>query len=413
MLESLKSRARAQRLGKIAELMTRFDEFYSRFTRDYPYPRRLRSFKTGAFPDALVFHEGKKLVDFSSSDYLGLAKHPFLVARSHEYAKRWGTGSSSSRLVCGNLVVYEQLETQLAEALGKETALILGTGFQANATVLEALLDARVLNGEPQVFCDKSCHASIYAGLAHMSQLHRFRHNDLDHLRLLLDKKSDTPGPKFILVESVYSMDGDQCDLQSLIQIAAAYQATLYVDDAHAVGVYGSAGWGKGSDFGKTIDLVFGTFSKALGSFGAYLGCTQAVREYLIHRCKGLIYSTALPPPVLGAISAALELLPGLHDERLRLQQMATELRRFLASEQLVYGNSDTHIVPWIIGCAEKTRLAAQLLEEQGILGVPIQYPTVPLNKNRIRFCLSALHDEKDLELLFSSIQSVKIRLEI
>lgn len=393
--------------------MTRFDDCYSRFTRDYPYPRKLRSFKTGSFPDALVFHEGKKLVDFSSSDYLGLAKHPFLIARSHEFAKRFGTGSSSSRLVCGNLAIYETLEAELAKHLGQETALILGTGFQANATVLEAMLDARVLKKEPQVFCDKSCHASIYAGLSRVQKLYRFRHNDLDHLRKLLDKHAETQGPRFILVESVYSMDGDQSDLEGLIQLAEIYQATLYVDDAHAVGIYGKGGWGKGSDFGKTIDLLIGTFSKALGSFGAYVGCTQALREYLIHRCKGLIYSTALPPPVLGAISAACELLPNLQEERERLRLMSKEIRHFLDEEKLTYGDSDTHIVPWIIGSAEKTRLAAQLLEEQGILGVPIQYPTVPLNKNRIRFCVSALHDENDLALLFSSIQTVKNRLQI
>jgi 8-amino-7-oxononanoate synthase len=393
--------------------MTRFDDFYSRFTRDYPYPRRLRSFKTGAFPDALIFHEGKQLIDFSSSDYLGLAKHPFLIARSHDFAKRWGTGSSSSRLVCGNLAVYDQLETQLAQALGKETALILGTGFQANATVLEALLDASVLNSDPLVFCDKSCHASIYAGLARITKLQRFHHNDLKHLRLLLEKQAGSSRPKFIIAESVYSMDGDQSDLQGLIALAEEFQAALYLDDAHAVGIYGSTGWGKTADLSGKIDLVIGTFSKAMGSFGAYLGCSQALRDYMIHRCKGLIYSTALSPPILGAISAAMELLPSLEEERQRVRHFGNVIRQFFDQEQLAYGSSDTHIVPWIIGSAEKTRLAAQLLEEQGILGVPIQYPTVPSNKNRIRFCVSALHGEKELEILFSSIQTVKNSLQI
>jgi 8-amino-7-oxononanoate synthase len=393
--------------------MTRFDALYSRFTRDYPYPRKLRSYKTGSFPDTVVFREGKKLIDFSSSDYLGLAKHPFLIARSHEFAKRWGTGSSSSRLVRGNLAIYDQLEAELARALGKETALILGTGFQANATVLEALLDADILEAEPVVFCDKYCHASIYAGLARLNKFHRFHHNDLDHLKTLLDKQASSTQPKFIIAESVYSMDGDQTDLNRLSELAHEYQAALYIDDAHAIGIYGPSGWGKAASMSTQIDLIIGTFSKALGSFGAYVGCSQALRDYLVHRCKGLIYSTALSPPNLGAISAAMEILPSLEEKRQQVLYFSKLLRDFLDEEKLDYGNSNTHLVPWIIGSADQTRLAAQLLEEQGILGVPIQYPTVPSNKNRIRFCVSALHDEKDLELLFSSIHKVKVALKI
>lgn len=393
--------------------MTRLDTFYSRFTRDYPYPRQLKPYKTGAFPDAVVFRNGKKLVNFSSNDYLGLAKHPFLIAQSHEFAKRWGTGSGSSRLVCGNFAIYEQLENQLAQFLGKETALIMGTGFQANATLLEALLDTSVLRSEPLVFCDKSCHASIYQGLLGLQKLQRFHHNNLDHLQKLLEKFTSSAQPKFILAESIYSMDGDQADLNRLIELAEQYHAVLYIDDAHAVGIYGPAGWGKAAAFGTKIDLIVGTFSKALGSFGAYLGCSHALREYLIHRCKGLIYSTALSPPILGAISAAIELMPSLKHEREHVVRLGALLRDFLDDNQLSYGPADTHLVPWIIGSAEKTRLAAQLLEEQGILAIPIQYPTVPANKSRIRFCVSALHSENDLELLFSSIQMVKTQLKI
>ncbi|HSW70468.1 MAG TPA: pyridoxal phosphate-dependent aminotransferase family protein [Gammaproteobacteria bacterium] len=392
--------------------MTRFDAFYSRFTREYPYPRQLRAYHSGSFPKAHIFREGKKLIDFSSSDYLGLGKHPFLIARSQEFAKRFGTGSGSSRLVCGNLAIYEQLENQLAASLGKEAALILGTGFQANATILEALLDESVLKNSPLVFCDKSCHASIYTGLLRLSQFHRFHHNDLDHLQLLLNKKASSSQPIFIIVESVYSMDGDQSDLLRLIDLAEKYQAVLYVDDAHAIGIYGSRGWGKAADFSQKIDLIIGTFSKALGSFGAFLACSQVVREYLIHRCKGLIYSTALSPAILGAISASMELLPHLNQERQRVIQWSQSIRKFFDEEELSYGESDSHLVPWIIGSAEKTRWVAQQLEEQGILGVPIQYPTVPSNKNRIRFCVSALHEAEDLELLFSSIKKVKKKLK-
>jgi len=277
---------------------------------------------------------------------------------------------------------------------------------------LEALLDVTALKNEPIVFCDKYCHASIYAGFFHLPHFYRFHHNNLDHLQILLDKSARSARPKFIIAESVYSMEGDQTNLPRLIELAEQYQAVLYIDDAHAVGIYGSVGWGKTAELGQNIDLIIGTFSKALGSFGAYLGCSQALREYLIHRCKGLIYSTALPPPILGAISAAMELLPSLKKERQHVTYFSDRIRHFFDQEKLSYGRSDTHIIPWIIGTAEKTRWVAQQLEEQGVLGVPIQYPTVPSNKNRIRFCVSALHTEKDLELLFSSIQKVKEKLK-
>ncbi len=391
--------------------MSRFDHHYSRFLREHPFPRELRTYKVGPFPDALVYRDGKKLIDFSSNDYLGLAKHPFLIARSHEFAKRFGAGTSSSRLVRGNLAIFEQLESQLATLLGKETTLIMGSGFEANATLLEALLDAATLGEKPLVFCDKSCHASIYAGLSHLEKFYRFHHNNLAHLEQLLEKHYSPTQPLFIIVESIYSMHGDQTDLAALTALAKKYQALLYIDDAHGIGIYGRAGQGLAARH-EDIDLNMGTFSKGLGSFGSYLACSQTLKDYLTHRCKGLMYSTALPPSVLGAISAALELLPQLESERENVLHYANLIRQFFDQEQLSYGQSSTHIIPWILGSAEKTRLAAQLLEEEGILGAAIQAPTVPPHQNRIRFCVSALHRENDLELLFSSIQKVKGLLE-
>lgn len=392
--------------------MSNFDTYYSRFVHENTYPRHLKSYRTTVSSDAVVFQGNKKLIDFSSNDYLGLAKHPFLIARSHEYAKLYGAGSSSSRLVRGNLIIYDQLEQQLATALGKESALILGAGFEANASLLEALLDERVFNQPPLIFCDKSCHASIYAGLQAAGKFHRFRHNNLDHLAFLLNKYKTHQQPLFIIVESIYSMDGDHSDLQQLSMLAQQSGALLYVDDAHAVGMYGN-GWGKTTENNLQIDVVMGTFSKALGSFGSYFACSHSIRNYLIQRCKSLIYSTALPPPVLGAISAAIELLPTLETCRQQVIDYAEKIRKFLDNQQLFYGKSSTHIVPWIIGCAQKTRQAAQLLEKEGILGTAIQPPTVPLQQSRIRFCASALHTMEDLELLFSSIQKVREIIQI
>lgn len=318
------------------------EDYYQQFLKQNPYPRELKNYNKN------------KLIDFSHNDYLGLAHHPLLLDYAHQYAQRYGIGSTSSRSVSGNLEIYEEIEIELARALGKPAALIMGTGFQTNLSVLDALLDPNVLGNQPLIFCDRLCHASMLTNLRYHARLHRFQHNDLRHLQILLDKYVDDERPKYILAESLYSMEGDQADLQGLVRLATQYKAFLYIDDAHAVGVYGEHGWGKASEYTNEIDIIMGTFSKALGSFGGYIACSQIMREYLINKCKGLIYSTALSPAILGAIKAALELIPTLEDERKTIIKNADRLRQFFKENTLDCGSSNSHIVPWIIGDAQK-----------------------------------------------------------
>jgi 8-amino-7-oxononanoate synthase len=239
-----------------------------------------------------------------------------------------------------------------------------------------------------------------------MSQLQRFRHNDLSHLALLLEKHTKDNRPKFIIIESIYSMDGDQVDLEKVILLAKKYRAFLYVDDAHAVGVYGKSGFGKAAEYAKDIDMIMGTFSKALGSSGAYIACSNILRDYLINKCRGLIYSTAISPAIIGAMDAAWEITPTLCDARVRIKNYASRLRNFFKEHQLDYGTSDTHIVPWIIGDAEKTLQISRLLQRQGILGATIRPPSVPVGKSRIRFCLTARHTEEDFMRLLQAIRN-------
>ncbi len=386
--------------------------YYQQFLTKNPYPRSLKSLEViQGFSTLYLKNKDKKIINFSSSDYLGLANHPLLIERAHAFANSYGTGAAASRLVSGNLPCYAELETQLARALKQPAALILGTGFQTNQSVLEALLHSSVLPAKPLVFCDKLCHVSMLTGIRTSPHFQRFRHNDFDHLQRLLEKYKDSPCPKFIMAESIYSMEGDQANLALLSQIAAENQAFLYVDDAHAFGVYGVDGWGMTPEYADHIAITMGTFSKALGGFGGFVGCSETLKEYLINQCRGLIYSTGLPPTVLGAISAAIELVPTLQAERQRLTAMSMQLRAFLQEEQLDYGISSTHIVPWIIGDAEKTLRASQLLEQEGIFAVGIQPPSVPVGKSRIRFCLSASHTDADLERLFQGIKKVKAQL--
>jgi 8-amino-7-oxononanoate synthase len=391
--------------------MNKLETSYQTFLDANLYPRFLNQYEVveNNAPASRLYLDGKEYINFSSSDYLGLATHPLLIARSHEYTKKYGTGTGSSRLVTGNFSFFEAIEAQLAKALNKPTALILGTGYQTNQSVLEALLDKKILAHPPIVFCDKYIHTSIQNTCRYFAKLHRFKHNDLDHLEFLLQQAQSTPHTPFILAESVYSMDGDEVDLKRLTTLAKKYHAFLYIDDAHAVGIYGSTGFGHAVDYANDIDIVMGTFSKALGSFGGYIGCSEVVRNYLINKCKGLIYSTALPPSILGAISATIELLPSLEENRKRLHQHANRLRQFFHDNHLPCGNSTTHIIPWIIGDADKTIHIANNLKSNGILAAPIRPPSVSPHQSRIRFCLSAAHTNSDLEYLMTVIQQISV----
>ncbi len=368
---------------------------YQQYLATNPYPRKLKIYSSS-------------LLDFSSNDYLGLAKHPLLIEQTKMFTGKYGVGSSSSRSVSGNTDIYEMLEHDLAYALGKPAALIIGTGYQTNYSVLEALLDPC---DSPRVFADRFCHASIFAGIKNFKTLTRFHHNDLHYLKKKLESVKDASTSKFIVAESLYSMDGDLADLSTLIQHAKVHQALIYIDDAHAVGMMGQNGWGCAREYASEIDIVMGTFSKALGSFGGYVACSTEIKNYLINKCKGLIYSTALPPGVLGAIDASIKLIPSLSKERERVNRLGHYVREFFTEHQLNFGKSTTHIIPWILGDAEKTVKASHLLLEQGILGAPIRPPTVPTNQCRIRFCLSAAHTDVEVEQLLNAIKKVALLL--
>jgi 8-amino-7-oxononanoate synthase len=389
------------------------ENHYLHYLLNNPYPRTLNKYDCNSndVDHCLQDSTGKHYINFSSNDYLGLSRHPLLLARSYEFAKRYGTGVASSRLVTGNISLYEILEEKIANALGKPAALILASGYQTNISILEALFDINVLGKKALVFCDRYCHISMLSATQHNSHMHRFKHNDIQHLKALLEKYADSDATKFILIESLYSMDGDETDLQQFIILAKQYKAYLYVDDAHAVGIYGRNGWGKASDVSQDIDFIMGTFSKALGSFGAYLGCSHLMRDYFINKCRGLIYSTGLSPAILGAISGAIEIMPSLEEKRLLLQEKVRKLSHFFKAHELYTGSSTSHIIPWIFANAEQALMASFLLKAEGILATCIRPPSVPVGSSRIRFCISASHSDEQLEKLQLSLLKVKAKL--
>lgn len=343
--------------------------------------------------------DGRALIDASSNDYLGLSQHPQVKARASEWAERHGAGAPASRLVTGTRDITLAVEQKLAAFKRREAALLFSTGFQANATVIPAL--ANVSPGETAIFSDELNHASIVQGCrAARTMTHVFRHNDLDHLDQLLRQHG---GRKLILTESVFSMDGDRADLPALVQLAERHGAALYVDEAHATGVLGPQGRGLAAECGG-VDIVMGTLGKALGAFGAYIAGSRTLIDWLVNRCPGFIYTTALPPAVLGAVDAALDLVPSMDAERARIAQHAEQLRRLLA--QLGYDTlaSSTQIVPAVIGSEADALAAGQRLEDTGILAVAIRPPTVPEGSSRLRFALNSRLDADDMQRLLDAV---------
>lgn len=359
--------------------------------------RRLRAMQ--AMPAGRVQVTDRQLINFSGNDYLGLAQHPLVLARSQDFAARFGAGAQGSRLVCGTSPAHEALEQKLASAKGTEAALLFASGWQANAAILPALFDLAGKNAAaPLIFTDKLNHASLHQGCraSGLKQV-RFRHNDLHHLEAQLQARSDIPGQRFIITESVFSMDGDRCDVAQLAQIAARYDAFLYLDEAHATGVLGPQGMGLSGLAPGGIDLIMGTCSKALGGFGAYVAGSRALCDYLANACSGFIYTTALPPAVLGAIDAALDLVPGMDEQRTTLMQNAALLREGLAALGLDTANSSTQIVPALIGDAQCALSLSTRLEARGFLVSAIRPPTVPEGTSRLRIALSAVHCKDDV----------------
>lgn len=334
--------------------------------------------------------DGNVLVDVASNDYLGLAQDPGIIDRAAEYVARFGAGSGASRLVCGTLTAHREVEDKLAAFLGTEAALLFGTGFQANATLLPAL--AELLGTDTELLVDRLSHASILNGaFAQGVKAKRFRHNDLNHLEDLLKEGS---GPRLVVTESVFSMDGDRADLAAIADLADRYGAPIYLDEAHAIGVLGPEGRGLAAEMPGRVAVTMGTLGKAFGGFGAYVAGSRLLIDYLTNRCAGFLYTTAPPPAVLGALDAALDVIPSLDMERMRLASMADAVRMAVQGVGYDTGASSTQIIPVIAGTEQAALGLQQILEMAGFLAVAIRPPTVPAGTARLRLSLSAALDD-------------------
>jgi len=353
--------------------------------------RRLRLVEGAQGPRILL--DGEPVLLLCSNDYLGLAGDRRVRDAAAEAALRWGAGAGASRLISGNMEPHVRLEERLAAFKGYEAALLFGSGYLANIGTIAALAGR-----DGVVFSDELNHASIVDGcrLAR-AETFVYRHGDVEHLAWGLGQAGDRAA--LIVSDGVFSMDGDVAPLEDLVRLARAHECRLMVDEAHATGALGPGGRGSVAAAGLSgeVDLVVGTLGKALGSYGAYACCDAGLREYLINTARSFIFSTALPPPVLAAALAALELLEAEPQRVRRLGANAAALREGLRAEGLEAGGGESQIVPLRVGEAEPTMELCERLLERGVFAQGIRPPTVPPGSSRLRFSVMATHEPAEL----------------
>jgi 8-amino-7-oxononanoate synthase len=340
-----------------------------------------------------VNYEGSRLLNLTSNDYLGLAANRALLERfyagidSDSLIDRFGLGVASSRLLSGDYAVAHELEQTLAATYCRPAALLYNSGYHANIGILPALTDKGDL-----ILSDKLNHASVHDGLRLSQAEHRrYRHRDYDHLEAVLEQLRSNYERVIVVSESVFSMDGDVADLRRLVKIKNRFDCLLYVDEAHAVGLYGERGLGQSEEQGvlNDVDLLIGTFGKALASVGAFVLCSEDIREYLVNRSRSLIFTTALPPVVISWNHFVFRHMLGLGRQRLHLQGLAGKLRSELMRVGLSTAGS-TNIVPVLIGQDVTTVRLAEAMRKGGWLIFPVRPPTVPEGTARLRLSLTA-----------------------
>lgn len=352
---------------------------------------------------------GKSCLNLSSNDYLALAQHPAVIEGARRSLDGFGASSSASRLVTGTLPLHEQLEDCLAKFKGFEKALVFGSGYLANSGVLSAIAgrnDVMVL--------DKLCHASLIDGaVLSRVDLKRFRHNDVDDLNRILSGIPRRARQRVIVVtESVFSMDGDIAPLARLQEVCDAHDAMLYVDEAHAIGVFGPSG--RGLVDGQGSQICAGTLGKALGSYGGFVVCSGTMKEYLVNTARSFIYSTSLPPSILGAAIEALTIVQNDPALGTRLLERSRFFIDACYQQGVKVTASESQIVPLIVGSNEEATELSECLKSQGVLAIAIRSPTVPAGTERIRFSVTLGHSEDDLSraarILRESIEALRLQ---
>jgi 8-amino-7-oxononanoate synthase len=345
-----------------------------------------------------------RLIMIGSNNYLGLTSHPRVREAAIEATRRYGTSCTGSRFLNGTLELHQELEHRLAEFVGTEAALVFSTGYQTNVGTISSLVGRRDF-----VITDKDDHASIVDGCRlSFGQMRRFRHNDMAHLERVLAGLPDDVG-KLVVVDGIFSMGGDIAPLPEIVPLCQKYGARLMVDDAHSIGVLGG-GRGTAAHFGLTdqVDLVMGTFSKSFASLGGFIAGAEAVIHYIQHHARSLIFSASMPPANTAAALAALEVMQEEPERIERVNQIGERVRTELSQLGFNVGNSETPIIPVIIGDDIRTFLTWKMLYEAGIYTNPVISPAVPPESALLRTSYMATHTDEHIDRVMDAFAQVR-----
>jgi 8-amino-7-oxononanoate synthase len=364
----------------------------------YPYFRIIESAQ-----DPEVVMGGKRMIMVGSNNYLGLTNHPKVKEAAIEAVRKYGSGCAGSRFLNGTLDIHVKLEEKLAAFMRKEAALVFSTGFQVNLGVISALA------GKDDILViDKMDHASIIDG-ARLSyaDVRKFRHNDMADLERVLSE-SDSKG-KLVVVDGVFSMEGDIAALPEIVRLSKKYNARLMVDDAHGIGVLGKTGRGTAEHFGleDQVDLIMGTYSKSLASIGGFVAGSEEVIHYIKHFARSLIFSASPPPSTVASVSAALDIIDSEPERVERLNIITQKMLRSFKELGFEVGPSQTPIIPIIVGDNIAAFKMAMMLQEEGVFANVAVPPAVPNGKSLIRTSYMATHTDEHLEMVLGAFEKV------
>jgi len=344
---------------------------------------------------------GRRVLQMSSNNYLGLTNHPDLKKAAIEAIEQYGVGSGSVRTITGTLDIHDQLEQELAAFKGTEATLVFQSGFTTNQGVMT------ILGPDDVVISDELNHASIIDGIRLTKAQRRiYAHKDMDQLEALL-RECGSFSKRVVVTDGVFSMDGDIAPLPEIVELAEKYDAIVYVDDAHASGVLGRNGKGSTDHFrlNGRVHIQVGTLSKAVGAVGGYVAGDQVLKEFLIHKARPFLFSTSAPPSVAATCLAAIRVLKQSESLIGQLWSNATYFRTKVQALGFDTGASETPIIPVIVGDPAKTMLFSDLLLQQGVCAQGIVFPTVALDKGRVRFIVTAKHKQEDLDFAIDALQ--------